>query len=360
MKIKYLEVNQPIGTFYLGKANSDDLINYFYVHRREQNTGIQRSTSQKRIEEIALYCKDPDATFPTPVIIAVDSENVKFNEINEIETKPNSEKVFEVIDGQHRMEGIKLAKERFSFSCELVVVLMFDLTEEEKAYVFSTINSNQAKVDKSLIYDLFELSQKRSPQKTSHYIARNMNSDEESAFYSRLKMLGKRSNGSETLSQGSFVFGLTKLISKTPQEDMINIKRGEPLKEDPSLPFRSYFINDKDEVILRIMNNYFGAIKTVFPEEWKSSKYILAKTTGYLGLMKAFPIFYRDGIELGSLTKEYFKIIFNKIKHCLEKDNCRLISENFPSGETGQNKLKDLFCEYYQLHKDEIKDSLLK
>lgn len=359
MKIKYLEVNQPIGTFYLGKANSDDLINYFYVNRREQNIGIQRSTSKKRIEEISLYCQDPDATFPTPVIIAVDSKNVEFNKF-EIETKPNSDRVFEVIDGQHRMEGIKLAKERYSFSCELVVVLMFDLTEEEKAYIFSTINSNQAKVDKSLIYDLFELSQKRSPQKTSHYIARNMNSDKESAFYSRLKMLGKRSNGSETLSQGSFVFGLTNLISKTPQKDMIDLKRGEPLKDDPSLPFRNYFINDKDEVILRIMNNYFSAIETVFPEEWESSEYILAKTTGYLGLMKAFPIFYRDGIELGILTKEYFKTIFNTIKHCLEKDDCKLTSENFPSGETGQNKLKKLFCDYYDLHKDEIKDSFLK
>ena len=49
----------------------------------------------------------------------IDPEN------NTIQTT-GSNKIFEVIDGQHRMEGIKLAKERFGFSCELVVILMFD------------------------------------------------------------------------------------------------------------------------------------------------------------------------------------------------------------------------------------------
>ena len=78
-EINYIEINQPIGSFYLGKANSDDLLEYFFVNRREQNVGIQRDTSQKRIEEISLYCQDPDATFPTPIIIAVDSSEVNID-----------------------------------------------------------------------------------------------------------------------------------------------------------------------------------------------------------------------------------------------------------------------------------------
>ena len=87
MKINYIEINQPIGSFYLGKANSDDLLEYFFVNRREQNVGIQRDTSQKRIEEISLYCQDPDATFPTPIIIAVDSSEVNIDpENNTIQT----------------------------------------------------------------------------------------------------------------------------------------------------------------------------------------------------------------------------------------------------------------------------------
>lgn len=73
---------------------------------------------------------------------------------------------------------------------ELLVVLIFDLTEEEKAYIFSIINSKQIKVSMNLIYDLFELSEKRSPQKTVHEMARALNQKEAFPFHNRLKMLG--------------------------------------------------------------------------------------------------------------------------------------------------------------------------
>ena len=99
-----------------------------------------------------------------------------------------------------------------------MVVVMFDLTEEEKAYIFSTINSNQTKVDKSLIYDLFELSKTRSPHKTCHEIARIMNSDKNSPFYGKLKMLGKKSDKTAILSQGTFVNYLCRLMSNKPNK----------------------------------------------------------------------------------------------------------------------------------------------
>ena len=204
-EIKVIEITQPIGTFFIGKIDSSDLIKSSYVRPRGDNEGIQRQTSIKREMEIESYCKDPDATFPTPIILSVDSSFCKLKNNGTLIEYEDDKYIFEIIDGQHRVGGIKRASISYGFSCELLVVLMFDLTEEEKAYVFSTINSNQAKVDKSLIYDLFELSTKRSPLKTCHYIARIMNSKNTYPFYQRLKMLGKRENGLNTLSQGTFV-----------------------------------------------------------------------------------------------------------------------------------------------------------
>ena len=98
---------------------------------------------------------------------------------------------------------------------------MFDLTVAEEAYIFSTINSNQRKVDPSLIYDLFDVSTNRSPQKTAHEIARVMNSSTSSPFYNRLKMLGKKASGQDkaSLSQGTFAKSILMLISKKPDED---------------------------------------------------------------------------------------------------------------------------------------------
>lgn len=342
-KIKVIEITQPIGTFYIGKMDSNDLIKGSYVRPRKGEEGIQREASIKREKEIASYCKDPDATFPTPIILAVDSLNLEFlDDDTTIEYEDNGN-IFEIIDGQHRVAGIKRANISSEFSCELVVVLMFDLTEEEKAYIFSTINSNQAKVDKSLIYDLFELSTNRSPLKTSHYIARIMNSESSYPFYQRLKMLGKRKNEMSTLSQGTFVNGLVELISKNPQDDMIRIKNGQKLLPDDRLPLRNFFINDKDDIILKILKNFFTGVSTAFEKEWNSNDYILTKTTGYIALMKAFESFYNFGMELGRLDEEFFIEIFEKIKEIFINKNIVLSTSKFQAGGVGQKSLKEEF-----------------
>lgn len=347
--INLIEITQPIGTFYVGKMNSEDLVSSFYVRSRADDEGIQRLSSRKRIDEIEAYCKDPDAAFPTPIILSVDSSKCQFDENSSAVIFENSKDIFEIIDGQHRVKGIKQAQNSFGFKCELLVVFMFDLTEEEKAYIFSTINSNQAKVDKSLIYDLFELSTERSPLKTCHYIARIMNSKEGFPFYQRLKMLGKKESELSTLSQGTFVNGLVGLISKNPKNDMIRIKNGEAL-QDEDLPLRMLFIKEQDDIILKIIKNYFGAVKKVFSEEWDSEQYILTKTTGYLGLIKVFSEFYSIGIKEGKLSQEFFEEIFKKIKIKFDKDKIKFVSEMFPAGAVGQNKLKKVLISAYTLN----------
>ena len=187
MEFNYIEVKQPIGSFYLCSIPAVDLLPIVsVVSRRDSSEGIQRELSSKRIKEIGEYCSDPDAVFPTPIVVSVNEDaNVKINEKRNTITILGNEKIGEVIDGQHRLWGIEESHNITDF--DLPVVLMFDLTTEEKAYIFSTINSNQTKVNPSLIYDLFEVSRERSPQKTVHEIARVMNYNEGSPFLIALK-----------------------------------------------------------------------------------------------------------------------------------------------------------------------------
>lgn len=341
--IHVLELTQPIGSFYLGKIDSDILIKITKTVRRNLNEGIQRELSGKRAKEISKYCDDPDAAFPTPIILAVEESDIKsifgidgLKDIYEV-TFDDSSVFAEILDGQHRVEGIKLAN---NFKTDLPVVLMFDLTDEEKAYIFSTINSTQTKVDKSLIYDLFDLNQGRSPYKTCHEVARIMNSDSRSPFSGRLKMLGKRSTPDAILSQGTFVNYLCRLISNNPQEDMICLKKGRKLRNADHLVLREYFIEERDDVILKLLTNYFGAVAEVFPDEWcNTSKYILSKTTGYGALIKVFPHFYKKGIGLRSLSKNFFVNEFEVVKSKLKSEGIELTSKNIPSGEQGQSQL---------------------
>lgn len=349
-KLHMIEITQSIGTFYVGKISSDILINITKTVRRNGNDGIQRELSEKRVKEIAKYCEDPDAAFPTPIILAVnekDAISVETSEFDEniIELKFKDDKEFaEILDGQHRVEGIRAAN---GHNFELMIVVMFDLTEEEKAYIFSTINSNQTKVDRSLIYDLFELSRERSPQKTCHEIARIMNSDMESPFYQRLKMLGKKGNQYAILSQGTFVNYLLKLITNKPQQDMIDYKNGIKPAPNDRFVLRQHFLDNRDDIILKLMNNYFGAVCEVFSKEWNNpNKYILSKTTGYGALLKAFESFYKKGIEKKDLSKTYFINEFEKVKKYMQDENIQLTSNDIPSGEQGQSYLSMIFTIY--------------
>lgn len=344
-KMMLIEINQPIGSFYVGKINSRDLVDISKVVRRKNNIGTQRELQEIRVREIAKYCEDPDAVFPTPIVLAINSNKIlelKETLINGIfEMVYNNEsEMAEILDGQHRVEGIKATEK---FETEMMIAVMFDLTEEEKAYVFSTINSNQKKVDKSLIYDLFDISEERSPYKTCHEIARIMNSSENSPFYNRLKMLGKKNGQMEFLSQGTFVTYLLRMITKTPQDDMINIKNGKKIKEDSKFIFRSFFANEQDNIILKILLNYFSAVSEVYSDEWNSGEYILTKTTGYGALIKALPVLYKDGERISDLSKEFFVSKFNKAKEIMVKNDIKLTSTHIGSGEQAQNRLANIF-----------------
>lgn len=349
IKLHMIEITQSVGTFYVGKIKSSSLVNISKTIRRNESNGIQRELAQKRVKEIAKYCEDPDAAFPTPIILHIKGEDIVslepiagFGDLYELAID-DQQQFAEILDGQHRVEGIKYAN---GFEFELMVVVMFDLTEEEKAYIFSTINSNQTKVDKSLIYDLFELSKTRSPHKTCHEIARIMNSDKNSPFYGKLKMLGKKSDKTAILSQGTFVNYLCRLMSNKPQQDMIDLKNGIEIKDDERYVLRKYFKDKRDDIILKLLNNYFGAVSSVFSEEWENSKeYILSKTTGYGALLKAFPTFYKKGVQNKKLTQEYFEMEFKKVKTFLEKNNIKLTSKDIPSGEHGQKKLAEIFIQ---------------
>ena len=75
-----------------------------------------RELSGKRAKEISKYCEDPDAAFPTPIILAVTEADIKsISPIDGLKdiymiTFDDSYAFAEILDGQHRVEGIKLAK----------------------------------------------------------------------------------------------------------------------------------------------------------------------------------------------------------------------------------------------------------
>lgn len=344
-----IPISQPIGNFYIGKVNASSLRDAVDIKRKSENpNGVQRELINNRLNEIRDYCNDTDATFPTSIILSIDTsrEGVKC-EISENRLRLEFKDHFgSVIDGQHRLKGILASDKAELF--ELPVVFMVDPTTEDEAYIFSIINSTQRKVDPSLIYDLFDVIKTRSPKKTVHDIARALNGREDSPFYNRLKMLGRKTDSQidATLSQGTFGKRVLRLISRDPEGDARRIKNGEELLQDNRCIFRSYFINNSDDVILKILLNCFNALKTVFPEEWKSPKYsILWKSTGFNAVIDSLPEIYNYGLKRKRLTEGLFVEIFKELREKLIKESMTLTSVHFGSGESETKRLKKLICD---------------
>lgn len=349
--IDLIKVEQPIGEFYIGAISAKELVNSIKIEQRSKNTNFfQRDDNPKRVKDITYYCKDPDATFPTPIIIAVDlmdNEDIKFDSSKNILTFNDGGYLGSAIDGQHRLLGLKASDKINNF--QLPVVIMFDLDEWEKAYIFATVNSNQKQVQSSLIYDLFDIieTKYRSPQATCHILAKTFNSSENSPFHNRLKMLGKKMDNKQFLSQGTFAKHILDfLISKNPQQDAIKIKNEEMLLEDTSKPLRKYFIQNEDKVIYKILLNYFQALSEVFKNEWENpNNSILTRATGYAAFIRVLVHLLDEAFKTKTITKDFFENKILLFKKYVDFKNIKLDADTYsPSGKTE----KDLSLEIIQ------------
>ena len=89
--------------------------------------------------EIARYSETADATFPTPILLALPEGSY---EIEEGYININDDKhVASIIDGQHRMLGLEKSNRLDEYT--LPVVFVLDAIDEQKALIFAIINGNK-------------------------------------------------------------------------------------------------------------------------------------------------------------------------------------------------------------------------
>ena len=376
IKVPCIKVTQPIGTFYVATIGYKNLlkISYTDVRRLESNSteleryiGIQRLLSPNRVKELRNYVTLIDATFPTSIIIQINEKetenkngedeknevlNVIYNEKEKILNIRNDKNVAKILDGQHRLEGLKYLKNKSNENFELNVTIFVNMDIEDQAIVFATINKSQTKVNKSLVADLFEYTKTRSPQKTAHNIARALDRKEESPFFGKIKILGTAENEKETITQATFVDNLLRYISGSnlqAMNDRDTYKRGDiPEKvegqDEQKLFLRNMFIEERDTDIAQIIWNYFSAVEQKWPNAWSNvePEKILNRSTGFIALMRFFKDIYLSFNKIGQvLTKDQFFQIFEIID--IDPDDFN--KSNYLPGSTGQKKLYTDFLE---------------
>ncbi len=140
----------------------------------EKYLGIQRPLDKSRVKEIREYVTTSDACFPTVSFCrssryaTYDDQTKTLQLSNHIDPEDPDRNILyrqiaKVIDGQHRIEGLK-ELENIQFDVNISVFVDIDVAQEEYLYIFSTVNLAQTKVNRSLAYDLLILQSRKAPR----------------------------------------------------------------------------------------------------------------------------------------------------------------------------------------------------
>lgn len=359
IELKCLLVRQPIGSFFIASIPYNQLMTITYADTRrvvdendkegfEKILGIQREVKPSRLKELHTFVNTKDACFPTSIILSIPEECATYDpelgllKLSKTENYP-MDKIAKILDGQHRIRGLEAYSGHEIF--ELNISIFIDLDPEYEAYIFSTINQAQTKVNKSLVYDLYSLAVTRSPQKLAHNIAVTLNDNPDSPFYRKIKRLGTASpkNLPSAITQAAFVDSLLKLISKDTNQAIkdrdayLRGKLPDALKED-KLVFRKFMLEKRDYELTDVLWDYFEAIRDRWPYAWASSEKgdILNKTNGFMALMRFLRDIHISKNRIGEpLTKTEYAEILDQI----DIEEHHFTVDQYPPGSSGESKL---------------------
>lgn len=360
-RLETIKINQPIGQFYIARipgiflyemAKADIMtIKKTYTDDDQLYEGIQRRLNENKVQNIEDYLSAYDATFPTSIVLNVDNIHIIKESDNELILDKN-ESTFSIIDGQHRLQGFRKYKDS---SFEVIVSIFINLSKEQQARIFTTINSEQTKVDPSISFYLEKDDKLYTPRKIVAQISSTFNIDNKSPWRGKIKLLGTKDDYSNDgiISLSAFAKPILGYIF--PDNDFYKLRNELNLKfnrsEEISEVFRkfnysekyilwSFYASQNDKVIYKILLNYFSAFKAVFTTDWGNSKSILTKTTGYNAMMSLFQDLFRIGYKNNDLSKDFF-YSYIKIMKSLNGD---INSSNY--GASGSKASNDLYLEF--------------
>lgn len=362
LEFSCLKASQPIGDLYLACVPHDSLvkITYFDVRRVlqedrdvERYLGIQRPLVNQRVKSLEQYVNYYDASFPTAIILAVeerfatydeDNKTIKFSNVPRDGDVPEIpiRNIARVLDGQHRIAGLRSFTGK-SFEVPVTIFVGADIADQ--AHIFATVNLEQQKVNKSLVYDLFSLATSRSPQKTCHNIAVVLDQDPKSPLYHRIKRLGVATEGKsfQPISQATFVQSVMAYISDDEKGDRDKLLRKKQLDRASTyqitkLPFRNLFIEERDVEIVAVLFDYFNSIKERWAIAWSDPNRgnMLNRTNGFRAFMRLYSHLCEiSRVSNGIVDKAFMRNFMEKVQ--LEDNDFN--TENFKPGSSGESSL---------------------
>lgn len=250
-------VKQGDLTLYATSLKVSDLTipNFYSIERLDPENanerGYQRLLNKGRAKKLADYIvagqETRDAFLPTSVFMAT-NKNIAFNPTNNtIEIDISEVGPFNIVDGQHRVEGLKMAaeKDKRVLEFDIPVNIAINLSEIEQMCHFLIVNTTQksveegvaqrirARLTKAMGVDdtpnlpkwIFSSVQKGEDEKALRYVD-FLNDDKDSPWKNKIRMANDESSDG-SINQKSFVKAIKKyiLVANNPVFNMENEER---------------------------------------------------------------------------------------------------------------------------------------
>lgn len=287
-----------------------ETIHYVSIRGRNNEAGaVQRVLSPVRLDSIEKYVLNGHM-FYSPFYLNWNSKEHML-QIEEDGTLiiPLEADCAQVIDGQHRLAGLKRAmqKDKSIGDRKILVILSENLQTRDAAEIFININTEQRPVPKSLIYDLFGLINQNDADESilrAKDLADRLQNDIDSPYRALIKYPGQKRG-----------------IGKVDLSTVVNSLQ-------PQLEANGLFIQKKLyslEVQSSVLINYFSAIKDAYDRFnlWDvKTKNPFLTNAGFYGAIEALcSDIINKCIEKKNFSVATFKEILNISGELLMKDD---------------------------------------
>lgn len=318
-----IQINQTDKVFYLTKLPASALTQISYAAIRGQTDeegAVQRMLNPSRITSIKNFVLQ-GGDFPNALILNWVSINNKIEHSNNFLIFTIDEHSAQIIDGQHRIAGIRsaIATEPSIGKLELPVVIYQNLSTKQCADIFLSINTEQKPAPRSLVFDLYGIASSENVDPAAvraRDIAMSLNEEEQSPYRGQMKLPGAptRKGG---IALSTAVSAIKPLVEEKGVFEQIDVVE----------------LQGQRQVIF----NFFKALQENYKDKWWDRSNVFMYAAGFTGAI--------DFLKLKLIpycsTKE--SITIKTISESLELLSDRLILQDEVKGLGGKDAPKKIF-----------------
>jgi len=316
LTLQAIKIRQKDKDIYLTAIRAGDLLKRYDISwwKRESDEGYQRPLKEARVNEIKNYLKKDLGTFPTSILANVrgkiEVKSLKlldnYGDLCEI-TIPDESLPIEVIDGQHRVQGLRAAvEEDENFANYPLIVSLFTLPNKyDEMLQFHIVNSRAKNVPTDLAQrHLYQMSRKIG-----------------------LPMLMLKEG--ERSAIGAYVTPVVDKLMTDPKSvwyqrvqlpDQASKDEGQIIRQRPLADSIYYIIKEKNTLmkdldkLTELLKDYWNALAEIFPQAFSDPEhYTIQRTPGVYSLHMVFPEIYNECEKANDFSKEHMKGVLERM-----------------------------------------------